>query len=82
MSGGLRWARPATKGRTLAFLSLVATAALLGGPAAQATNGGSHAYLPKEKDWCLGVRAPELKEIGSLHAFVRLEYWDDCLLPA
>lgn len=82
MRGVLRWARPATKRRALALLSLAATAALFGVPAAQATNGGSHGYLPEQKDWCLGVSAPELKEVGYHHALVRLEYWDDCLLPA
>lgn len=66
----------------LGFLSLVAIAALAVAPAAQATNGGSHAYLPEQKDWCLGVTAPELKEVGFFHALVRIEYWDDCLLPA
>jgi hypothetical protein len=60
----------------------MATAALVVAPTAQATNGGSHAYLPEKNDWCLGVTAPELKEVGYYHAVVRLEYWDDCLLPA
>ena len=69
------WAAPVT-------LAIVAAVALLGAPAAQATNGGSHGFLPEQKDWCLGVGAPELTAVGYLHAFVRIEYWDDCLFPA
>jgi hypothetical protein len=81
MRGRSGWTPPAWK-RMLGFLLLVATAALVVAPAAQATNGGSRGYLPDQKDWCLGVTAPELKDVGYLHAFVRLEYWDDCLFPA
>jgi hypothetical protein len=82
MTREARWAWLSARGRTFAALSVVAAVALLSAPAAEATDGGSHAYLPEKKDWCLGVGAPELTGVGTRHALLRLEYWDDCLFPA
>jgi hypothetical protein len=81
MKSNAQWGSLVAAGRVLLLLSIVA-AALLSAPTAQATDGGSHGYLPEKNDWCLGVDTPELRDVGYLHALVRLEYWDDCLFPA
>jgi hypothetical protein len=81
---GARGARLAVRGRILGVLAVAAAAALalLSAPAAQATNGGAHGYLPEKDDWCLGEGEPTLTDVGTQHAFVRFDYFDDCLFPA
>jgi hypothetical protein len=82
MARDARWTRLAPGSSKFAVLYLVVAAALLHAPSARATNGGSQAYLPAEKNWCLGVTAPALEDVGHLHASVRLGYRDSCLFPA
>lgn len=77
-----RSAWPTATRRMSAVLSFAVAAALLLAPAAHATDGGKHGYLPEKDDWCLGVGEPEVTDVGTAHALVTIEYWDDCLLPA
>jgi hypothetical protein len=77
----VRWRRTVAKA-TSALVAIVAAGALLGAPAAEATNGGETAFLPEKSDWCLGASEPVLTDVGTAHAFVRFEYWDECTLPA
>jgi hypothetical protein len=76
-----RWRRSAAKAK-LAALTIATAGVLFGAPAARATDGGEHAYLPEKADWCLRASQPKIEGADTTQAFVSFEYGDTCTFPA
>jgi hypothetical protein len=74
----IRWRHPAA----LAALTIAAAGALFGAAAAQATDGGEHAYLPEKSDPCLSASQPEIESVRTTEAKVNFTYFDNCTFPA